>query len=143
MQVLRGMKHDGRRYDIGDRIDVSPEIAAQLIARGLVKADQKIMRVESLDEAPVPGQDQDPDPEPEPLRMDGPTIEEWVTSGYRPEHYPPDGWAEMASPGLVEYRALSPELQAVWAPLDEDDGEVTPKEPQTPSARRLKKKKTK
>lgn len=41
---------------------------------------------------------------PEPLRTDGPTIEEWVAKGYRAEHYPPEGWAEVPSPGLDRYR---------------------------------------
>lgn len=43
-----------------------------------------------------------------PLRSDGPTIEVFVASGYEPEHYPPDGYAEVPSPGLTRFRAGSP-----------------------------------
>jgi hypothetical protein len=34
---------------------------------------------------------------------DGPTIEEYVTAGYLPETYPPDGFAAVMSPGLQAY----------------------------------------
>lgn len=39
------------------------------------------------------------------LREDGPTLEEWVKAGYRPEGYPPVGYAELPSPALEAYKA--------------------------------------
>lgn len=44
-------------------------------------------------------------PPPPPLRYDGPTLEAFVEAGYKPEHYPPEGFAERDSPGLRDYRA--------------------------------------
>lgn len=38
-------------------------------------------------------------------RTDGPTLEEFVAAGYKPENYPPSGYAERPSAGLDEYRA--------------------------------------
>lgn len=38
------------------------------------------------------------------LKTDGPTMEEWLKAGYKPEHYPPQGYAEKPSAGLDEYR---------------------------------------
>jgi hypothetical protein len=47
--------------------------------------------------------------EPQPLiqnlRQDGPTLEKWVEAGYKPENYPPVGYAELDSPALTEYKA--------------------------------------
>jgi hypothetical protein len=43
--------------------------------------------------------------EPEALRTDGPTVEQWVAAGYRREHYPPEGYAEVDSPGLQALRS--------------------------------------
>lgn len=40
------------------------------------------------------------------LRTDGPTLEVWIKSGYKPENYPPQGYAEKPSPGLDEWKAL-------------------------------------
>ena len=42
---------------------------------------------------------------PPALRTDGPTIEEFVFAGYKPENYPPAGYAERPSAGLDRYRA--------------------------------------
>ncbi len=39
------------------------------------------------------------------MRLDGPTLEEYVKAGYKPEHYPPEGYAEKDSPALQELRA--------------------------------------
>jgi hypothetical protein len=39
------------------------------------------------------------------LKLDGPTLEEWVKAGYMPENYPPKGWAEKPSVGLAKFRA--------------------------------------
>jgi hypothetical protein len=39
------------------------------------------------------------------LRLDGPTLEQYVAAGYKPENYPPQGYAEKASPGLEAWRA--------------------------------------
>jgi len=38
------------------------------------------------------------------LRLDGPTIEGFVAAGYKPENYPPSGYAEKQSPGLTEFK---------------------------------------
>lgn len=37
-------------------------------------------------------------------RTDGPTLEEFVAAGYKPENYPPDGYAEKPSAGLEAFR---------------------------------------
>lgn len=37
-------------------------------------------------------------------RKDGPTFEDYLKAGYKPESYPPDEYAEVSSPGLTEYR---------------------------------------
>lgn len=34
----------------------------------------------------------------------GPTLEEWTAAGYLAENYPPEGYAEVFSPGLVAFR---------------------------------------
>jgi hypothetical protein len=39
------------------------------------------------------------------LRTDGPTMEQWIEAGYKPENYPPEGYAELDSPALTEYKA--------------------------------------
>lgn len=39
------------------------------------------------------------------LRTDGPTFEQWVTGGYPPEKYPPEGYAELQTFALDEYKA--------------------------------------
>lgn len=39
------------------------------------------------------------------LRLDGPTMEEYVKAGYKPENYPPKGYAEVDSPALKEHKA--------------------------------------
>ncbi len=39
-------------------------------------------------------------------RLNGPTIEEWVETGYLPEQYPPAGWAAVPSPALEQYKEL-------------------------------------
>ena len=39
------------------------------------------------------------------LRLDGPTLEEYVAAGYKPETYPPQGYGEKPSPGLEAWRA--------------------------------------
>jgi hypothetical protein len=36
-------------------------------------------------------------PEPVPLRMDGPTLEEYIEAGYKAESYPPQGYAPKPS----------------------------------------------
>lgn len=41
----------------------------------------------------------------ETVRTDGPTLEEYVGSGRKPEDYPPEGYAERDSPGLRKLRA--------------------------------------
>lgn len=40
------------------------------------------------------------------LRADGPTFEEYVAAGYKPENYPPEGYAAVRSPGFEEYQAM-------------------------------------
>jgi hypothetical protein len=42
--------------------------------------------------APDPVQEEPPRNE-EGLRLDGPTVAEWVAAGYQEEHYPPKGYA--------------------------------------------------
>lgn len=65
------------------------------------------------------------------LREDGPTIEEWIAAGYRPEHYPPSGYAEKNSPGLSRFKVGGP-IDQEWidqarAKLDaERDGTAAP-----------------
>jgi hypothetical protein len=43
-------------------------------------------------------------PPPPALRTDGPTLEEFISAGYKAEHYPPQGYAEKDSEGLRAYR---------------------------------------
>ena len=38
-----------------------------------------------------------PEPEPAPLRLDGPTLEEYVAAGYKAWGYPPKGYASVPS----------------------------------------------
>lgn len=45
--------------------------------------------------------------DPTQLRLDGPTFEEYVNAGYRPELYPPVGYAVRASLVLSLYRKLT------------------------------------
>lgn len=40
------------------------------------------------------------------LREDGPTMEQWVKAGYRPDDYPPVGYAELPSDMLTLYKAM-------------------------------------
>lgn len=79
------------------------------------------------------------------LRTDGPTLEEWVAKGYRPDAYPPKGWA--AKP--FEKSDMD-RMQAEWefkqvpaavpvkppAPVEEPPAEapVAPAAPETPEA---------
>jgi hypothetical protein len=44
------------------------------------------------------------------LRTDGPTLEDYVLAGYGADTYPPEGYAEVASPGLEAYRAEQAKL---------------------------------
>ena len=60
--------------------------------------------------------------DPAPLRDDGPTIEQYVLTGYKPETYPPVGYAERPSAGLTRYQTSG----AVFAP---NPLEVGPQQP--------------
>lgn len=46
----------------------------------------------------------EPELSAEGLRLDGPTLEKWTSAGYFEENYPPQGYAEVFSPGLVVLR---------------------------------------
>lgn len=52
----------------------------------------------------------------EPPKLTGPTFEDWTKAGYNPAAYPPQGYAEIASAGLTEYRA---NLEAARIAADE------------------------
>lgn len=41
----------------------------------------------------------------------GPTFEEWVAAGYLPDKYPPSGFSEVFSPGLVTYKRAQEEKE--------------------------------
>jgi len=45
------------------------------------------------------------------LRQDGPTFEQFVAAGYKPENYPPAGYEEKRSPGLEAYKAEKAERE--------------------------------
>jgi len=50
--------------------------------------------VEEEEPAPEPiTEDNLPEPEIKPLRMDGPSLEEWLAAGYARDYYPPQGFA--------------------------------------------------
>jgi hypothetical protein len=53
-----------------------------------------------------PAPEPDPIPEVEPLRTDGPTLEEFVAAGYKPEHYPPPGYAARADERVRYFKVL-------------------------------------
>jgi hypothetical protein len=55
------------------------------------------------------------------IKASGPTFEQFVAAGYKPEDYPPDGYDEIPSPGLEEFRAL----QAAMATAEPQRGVVT------------------
>lgn len=44
------------------------------------------------------------------LRVDGPTIQQWIASGYLPENYPPEGYAIVDPEGYLAY------MEALTAP---------------------------
>jgi hypothetical protein len=56
------------------------------------------------------------------IKSSGPTFEQWVAAGYLPEAYPPDGYDEIPSQGLDEFRALQ---AAMAATEPQRDGVVT------------------
>lgn len=67
---------------------------------------------------------------PELLKTGGPTIEEFVKAGYPADKYPPAGYAEVASPALVTFKATGkmPEPKPEPAkpkPLLDAKGELT------------------
>lgn len=39
------------------------------------------------------------------LKANGPTLEQFVSAGYAPEQYPPQGYAEVPSPALTKFRS--------------------------------------
>lgn len=49
------------------------------------------------------------------LELGGPTIEEWKAAGYPADNYPPKGYAEVFSPGLVALRRAQEEAVAEQA----------------------------
>jgi hypothetical protein len=63
------------------------------------------------------------------LKLKGPTLEEWESAGYLAENYPPEGYAEVFSPGLVAYRREQ-EDAAVQKAVEA--GAVTPAEIMNP-----------
>lgn len=56
------------------------------------------------------------------MRLDGPTLEEWVKAGYHAEYYPPRDYAEKPSKGLTEFRARQ-EADAVEAKKSLEEAE--------------------
>lgn len=81
----------GIRIRLGSHIDISDDhydrvkpFIDEWVSKGMV-------HVFKLDAVPV-GED------------NGPTFEEWVKAGYSPDKYPPAGYAEIPSNGLIEYR---------------------------------------
>lgn len=92
----------GKRLFMGQTCDLPEEAYErnkayydQLIADGVI---------EIVGQTPGP---QDPNEMPpldaDGLKLGGPTIEEWVKAGYKPENYPPQGWAIKPSPGLDKF----------------------------------------
>jgi hypothetical protein len=49
------------------------------------------------------------------LRLDGPTLEEWVKAGYPAENYPPETYAEKPSAGLTKFRSEQAEAEVAAA----------------------------
>ena len=77
--------------------------SAEKDARTKTLADQEKLRQSRL----APPLESNPEPTAESqggdLKTDGPTFEEFVAAGYKPEHYPPAGYAPKDSQGLDDY----------------------------------------
>lgn len=109
-----------RRFEHGDEVvinasDFDPakhalaaEPAAASVRSAQPAAVAKSAKAADSPSAPADGPNEDV--EPVALREDGPTVEEFVTSGYPAHAYPPLGYAEKSSPGLD---ALLAELAAL------------------------------
>lgn len=58
------------------------------------------------------------------LRLDGPTMEQWVGAGYNADAYPPDGYAELPSAMLDAHKALQATLLGQKVPHSVNDKPV-------------------
>lgn len=84
---------------------------AELVASFAVKTVEPVTPSAPVDPVLLDGHQVDDVP----LRQDGPTIEEFVASGYSQEVYPPVGYAVKESAGLEAYRALVASIAEVNA----------------------------
>lgn len=73
------------------------------------KTGEKLTHSDSVDGLVKAGYKFDPvQKAPVELRQDGPTFEEFVKGGNKPEEYPPAGFAEKPTAGLEAYRKKNP-----------------------------------
>jgi hypothetical protein len=116
--VLTGGKHYVTKG--GKVVALKVGDVTELTERALANLRDKFRRVDEVPATPPAP------PKPE-LRTDGPTIEVYVAAGYDPKGYPPEGFAEVDSPGLVRFKATgSVEEKTEPVPVP-----ATPAEPPT------------
>lgn len=83
----------GQRLRLGDSTDLSEEVYQR--NKGYY---DKLIADGTIEFVSQEGEDT------QGLKMDGPTLEEWVKAGYDAENYPPRGYAEKPSAGLTKLR---------------------------------------
>lgn len=96
----------GTRIRLGSYLDITDDhydrvkpTLDEWVSKGMVEV-RKLGSEESSSGLSDSGMDLDDNG----LLRGGPTLEEWTAAGYQPENYPPRGYAEVFSPGLVAYR---------------------------------------
>lgn len=99
VKIVKAVVHGARILAAGALHALEGKVAKDLIARGLAV------------QAPAPSPNGQDGQAGAPLRIDGPTIEEWVQRGYDPAKYPPAGYAEKTSPGLMRFKAGGPVIE--------------------------------
>lgn len=105
----------GTHHDIGDEhyTRVKPVID-QWVKKGMVEVFPVLQ--DGTDSRKFVN---DPEYDVSGLRLGGPTIEEWTNAGYQAENYPPEGYAEVFSPGLVAFRRAQEATQEAAQKADE------------------------
>lgn len=98
----------GYRIRLGSHYDISDEHYARVkpvidewVKKGMVDTI-KLGSSESMDIGPRFNE--------KGLQLGGPTLEEWKAAGYDADNYPPNGYAEVFSPGLVALQRAREEL---------------------------------
>ncbi len=105
----------GTHYDISDEHYIRVKLTIdEWVKKGMVDAFPVLP-----DGTDVRKIAQEPEFNSDGLRLKGPIIEDWLAAGYQADDYPPEGYAEVFSPGLVAFRRAQEEAQEAAKKADE------------------------